>query len=191
MELILRRQKKPYFFPYLFQGLNDVIMSWKFTGIIFLEGRRPRSEGCKQTEVGGPKEGGPHGPVLGHMGPLIWALEAPLPSIFVPVASSWPKTDYKNSPSTSFERRRRRNTKPETERQKAAAGEDRRGETPPESTSGGLHPPPTWSSSTSTARSSSSLHCKLLANMMYDAIYFSHDLLCLSIYVWEVICLWQ
>ena len=29
----------------------------------------------------------------------------------------------------------------------------------------------------------SSLSCKLLANMMYDAIYFSLDLLCLSIYV--------
>ena len=44
--------EKPYFFPYLFLGLNNVIMSCKFTGIIFLEGRRPRSEGRKQTEVG-------------------------------------------------------------------------------------------------------------------------------------------
>ena len=61
MELILRRQKKPYFFPYLFQGLNDVIMSCKFTGIIFLEGGRPQSEGSKQTESGGPKVGGPRG----------------------------------------------------------------------------------------------------------------------------------
>ena len=49
--------EKPYFFPYLFQGLNDIIMSCKFTGIIFLEGGRPRSEGSKQTEAEGPKEG--------------------------------------------------------------------------------------------------------------------------------------
>jgi hypothetical protein len=30
-----------------------------------------------------------------------------------------------------------------------------------------------------------------LANMIYDAIYYSLDLLCLPIYVWEVICSWQ
>jgi hypothetical protein len=47
------------------------------------------------------------------------------------------------------------------------------------------------SSSTSTARSSPSLHCKLLANIMNDAIYYSLVLLCLPIYVWEVICSWQ
>ena len=63
MELILRRQKTPIFFPYLFQGLNDVILSCKFTGIIFLEGGKPRSEGSKQTEAGGPKEGAPRGQV--------------------------------------------------------------------------------------------------------------------------------
>ena len=68
MELILRRQKKPYFFPYLFQGLNNVIMSCKFTGIIFLQGGRPRSEGSKQTEAGGPKEGAPRGQVQGPRG---------------------------------------------------------------------------------------------------------------------------
>ena len=61
--------EKPYFFPYLFQGLNDVIMSCKFTGIIFLEGGRPRSEGSKQTEAGGPKEGAPRGPCTWPRGP--------------------------------------------------------------------------------------------------------------------------
>ena len=61
--------EKPYFFPYLLQGLNDVIMSCKFTGIIFLEGGRSRSEGSKQTEAGGPKEAAPRGQVQGPRGP--------------------------------------------------------------------------------------------------------------------------
>ena len=38
MELILRRQKTP-FFIYLFQDLNDVIMSYKFSRVIILEGQ--------------------------------------------------------------------------------------------------------------------------------------------------------
>ena len=74
----------------------------------------------------------------------------------------------------------------ETERNRETEGCRRKrseGKTPPESTSGGLHPPPACSSSTYTARSSPFLHYKLLANMMYDAIFFSRDLLCLSIYV--------
>ena len=47
--------ENPFFFLYLFQDLNDVIMSYKFTGIIILEGGRPRSEKSKRTEAGGPK----------------------------------------------------------------------------------------------------------------------------------------
>ena len=39
MELILRRQKTPFFFLYLFQDLNDVIMSYKLRGVIILEGQ--------------------------------------------------------------------------------------------------------------------------------------------------------
>ena len=46
-----------YLFLYLFQDLNDVIISYKFTGVIILEGGRPRSEESKQTEAGGTKEG--------------------------------------------------------------------------------------------------------------------------------------
>ena len=45
--------ENPFFFLYLFQDLNDVIMSYKFTGIIILEGGRPRSERSKRTEAGG------------------------------------------------------------------------------------------------------------------------------------------
>ena len=50
--------ENPYFFLYLFQGLNDVIMSYN-TGIIILEGGRPRSERSKRTRPEGQK-GVPH-----------------------------------------------------------------------------------------------------------------------------------
>ena len=50
-----------FFFLYLFQDLNDVIMSYKFTGIIILEGGRPTSERSKRTEAGGTEEGAPCG----------------------------------------------------------------------------------------------------------------------------------
>ena len=43
--------EKPYFFPYLFKGLNDVIMSCTFTGIIFFR-RRKTSERRKQANGG-------------------------------------------------------------------------------------------------------------------------------------------
>ena len=59
-----------YFFPYLFQCLNDVVMSYKFTGIIILEGGRPRSERSKRTEAGREKEGAPRGQVQGPRGPI-------------------------------------------------------------------------------------------------------------------------
>ena len=47
--------ENPFFFLYLFQDLNDVIMSYKFTGVIILDGGRPRSERSKRTEARGPK----------------------------------------------------------------------------------------------------------------------------------------
>ena len=89
MELILRRQKNPISFLIYFRALiNDVIMSCKFTGIIFLEGGRPRSEGSKQTEAGGPKEGAPRGPYTWPRGPTLLDLVAPFASILLPKASS-------------------------------------------------------------------------------------------------------
>ena len=57
--IIPAQAENPYFFLYLFQGLNDVIMSYKFARIIILEGGRPRSERSQRTEAGGPKGGGP------------------------------------------------------------------------------------------------------------------------------------
>ena len=71
--------ENPYFFPYLFQGLNDVIMSYKFTGISILEGGRPRSERSKRTEG---QKGVPHmARYRGRMGPPLLALVAPFASI--------------------------------------------------------------------------------------------------------------
>ena len=70
--------ENPYFFPYLFQGLKDVIMSCKFTGNIILEGGRPRSEGSKQTEARGAKEGAPRGQVQGPRGPTSFGPRGPV-----------------------------------------------------------------------------------------------------------------
>ena len=70
--------ENPYFFLYLFQGLNDVIMSYKFTGIIILERGRPRSEGSKQTEAGEAKEGAPRGPCTWLRGPTSFGPRGPV-----------------------------------------------------------------------------------------------------------------
>ena len=70
--------EKPYFFPYLFQGLNDVIMSCKFTGIFILEEVRLRSEGSKQTEAGGVKGGAPRGQVQVPRGPTSFGPRGPV-----------------------------------------------------------------------------------------------------------------
>ena len=56
--------ENPISFLLCFRDPNDVQIIWKNTGIIILEGGRRRSEGSKQTEAGGPKEGGPRGQVL-------------------------------------------------------------------------------------------------------------------------------
>ena len=70
--------ENPYFFPYLFQGLNDVTMSYKFTGIIILEGGRPRSEESKRTEARGAKGGAPRGQVQGPHGPTSFGPRGPV-----------------------------------------------------------------------------------------------------------------
>ena len=53
--------ENPISFLFCFSDPNDVQKLWKNTGIIILEGGTRRSEGIKQTEVGGPKGGGPRG----------------------------------------------------------------------------------------------------------------------------------
>ena len=56
--------ENPISFLLCFRDLNDVIMTCKITGVNILEGGRLWSEGSKQTEAEGPKEGGPRGQVL-------------------------------------------------------------------------------------------------------------------------------
>ena len=53
--------ENPISFLFCFRDPNDVQKLWKNTGIIILEGGRPRSEGSKQTEARRPKEGAPRG----------------------------------------------------------------------------------------------------------------------------------
>ena len=70
--------ENPYFFPYLFQGLNDVIMSCNFTGIIFLEeedlgakeASKRRPEGQKTWAHAAPVPGRVVHPLLGLVAPF-------------------------------------------------------------------------------------------------------------------------
>ena len=80
--------ENPYFFPYLFQGLNDVIMRYKFTGIIILKGGRPRSERCKRTDAERGKEGAPRGYSTWPRGPTSFGSHGSVASILRPEASS-------------------------------------------------------------------------------------------------------
>ena len=127
------KKKLPFSIFWCFRDPNDVQMTYYFTGINFW---KEQSVGTKEANKRRP-EGQDRwvhvARFLGHVGPINLGLVAPMPSVFVSVASSWPKTDYKNSPLKSFAKWRRKNTKPRNRRQKAAAGEDRRGATPPES----------------------------------------------------------
>ena len=50
--------ENPISFLLCFRDPNVVIKFWKNTEVVILEGRRLRSEGSKQMEAGGPKEGG-------------------------------------------------------------------------------------------------------------------------------------
>ena len=80
--------ENPYFFPYLFQGLNDVIMSCKFTGIIFW---KEEDLGAKEASKRRPERQKrvPHvAPIPGRVGPPLLALVAPFASILLPEASS-------------------------------------------------------------------------------------------------------
>ena len=100
-------------------------MSYKFRGVIILEGQ---DFGAKEVNERRPEgqEGGSHSaPVPGRVGPPLLGLVAPFASILLPEASSWPKKSYVKSPPTFFEERAATREKQETERQKAAAGEDR------------------------------------------------------------------
>ena len=80
--------ENPFFFLYLFQDLNDVIMNYKFRGVIILEGQYFGVKEVNERRPGGQK-GGPHAaPVPGHVGPPQSGLVAPIASILRPQESS-------------------------------------------------------------------------------------------------------
>jgi hypothetical protein len=74
---------------------------------------------------------------LGRMGPTRSPLVAPMSSIFVPMDSSWPKTDYIKGPPTGHKGERHQNTKT---RNRSLGDEDRRGKTPARCCRCDLHP---------------------------------------------------
>ena len=112
MELTLRRQKTLFSIFWCFRDPNDVQMTWKFTSISFW---KEEDLGAKEANKRRPEaqKGVAHAArYRGRVGPTIWSLEAPLPSIFSPTTPSWPKTDYKNSPWCPSERRAAETQKP-------------------------------------------------------------------------------
>ena len=55
------QSENPVFYILMFQGPKQRPNDLQFWEHLYLEGRRPGSEGSKQTEVLGPKGGGPRG----------------------------------------------------------------------------------------------------------------------------------
>ena len=80
--------ENPYFFLYLFQDLNDVIMSYKFTGVIILEGEDLGAKEVNERRLEDQKGGSHAATVPGRMGPSHLALVAPFASILRPEAFS-------------------------------------------------------------------------------------------------------
>ena len=80
--------ENPFLFLYLFQDLNDVIMSYKFRGVIILEGQDFGVKEVNERRTGDQKGGSHTAPVPGRVGLPPFALVAPMSSIFIPLAPS-------------------------------------------------------------------------------------------------------
>ena len=80
--------ENPIFHVLMFQGPKRRPNNLKIYEHQYLEGRRLWSEGSKQAEARGPKGGGPRGHSTRPRGTHQLGLVAPLPSIFLPEASS-------------------------------------------------------------------------------------------------------
>ena len=80
--------ENPYFFLYLFQDLNDVIMSYKFRGVVILEGEDLGAKEVNERRPEDQKRGSHTATVPGHVGPPNSALVAPFALILRPEASS-------------------------------------------------------------------------------------------------------
>ena len=80
--------ENPFFLLYLFQDLNDVIMSYKCRGVIILEGEDIGAKEVNERRPEGQKGGSHAAPVPGRVGLHHLALVAPTASILRPYASS-------------------------------------------------------------------------------------------------------
>ena len=81
--------ENPLFFLDLFQDLNDVTISYKFTGVIILEGEDLGAKEVNERRPEDQKGGGSHAATVpGRVGPSHLALVAPFASILRPEASS-------------------------------------------------------------------------------------------------------
>ena len=69
--------ENPYFFLYLIQDLNDVIMSYKFRGVIILEGEDLGAKEVNERRSEGQK-GGPRGYSTSPRGPTQFRLRGPV-----------------------------------------------------------------------------------------------------------------
>ena len=69
--------ENPYFFLYLFQDLNHVIMSYKFRGVIILEGEDLGAKEFNERRPEDQKEGSHAAPVPGHVEHPLLALRPP------------------------------------------------------------------------------------------------------------------
>ena len=114
--------ENPFFFLWLFQDLNDVIMSYKFRGVIILEGQYYGVKEVNERRREDQKRGSHAATVPGRVGPLNLALMAPFASILCPEASSWPKNAYIKGPPTFFEGRAATWKKQETETRRLQIG---------------------------------------------------------------------
>ena len=136
LELTLCCQKTPFSIFWCFRDPNVVQMTWNFANISFWKEQGLGAKEEQKWKAEGKKRWAHAARFLGRVGPLILALEPPMPSIFVSLVSSWPKNDYKNSPPNPFGEERRRNT--ETMKQRPGAA-DWRGKTPAGRCRSGLH----------------------------------------------------
>ena len=107
--------ENPYFFLYFFQDLNDVIMSYKFSRVIILEGEDLVVKEFNERRPEDQKGGSHAATVPGRVGPSNLVLGAQFASILHPEASSWPKNTYIKGPPAFFDGRAATRKKQETE----------------------------------------------------------------------------
>jgi hypothetical protein len=93
-----------------FRDPNGVQITWNFAGASF---SMEQDFGAKEVQEGsheGQTSMAHAARFLGRMGPARSPLVAPMPSVFIPMDSSWPKIDYKKGALAGREGERRRNT---------------------------------------------------------------------------------